>query len=188
MNSLEDEICTKIRMGDEKAFNILFKVYYSPLCRYAYELLRETEDAKEVVLDVFIKIWETKESLTIKSSLKGYLYRSVHNQCLNHIRKFKHLSSNDFISIDDEKNNILLLNIEVPADILEKLFTEQLEKDLLKALETLPNQCRTIFYLCRFEHLTYPEIASKLNLALSTVKTQMLRAISKLKIEIEKQF
>jgi RNA polymerase sigma-70 factor, ECF subfamily len=187
MNPLEIELCNRIRLGDEKAFNVLFKIYYSPLCRYAYDILKGTEIAKEIVIDLFVKIWGTRETFTVTSSLKGYLYRSVHNLCLNHIRDKKTTNSINFISSDDNTNRTLLLNLETPPEILEKLFAEQLETDLIKAMEALPEQCRTIFYLCRFEGFTYPEIALKLNLALSTVKTQMLRAISKLKIEVEKQ-
>ncbi len=188
MNPLENEICANIRLGDEKAFNTLFKGYYSSLCRYAYDILRDQESSKEMVLDLFVHIWESRATFTVTSSLKGYLYRSVHNQCLNYIRNRKTRKVIDFVSSDDEKNRTLLLNIEVPPVIIEKLISEQLENDLQRAMDTLPEQCRKIFYLCRFENLTYPEISIKLNLALSTVKAQMLRAISKLSKEIEKQF
>lgn len=188
MNPLENEICINIRLGDEKAFNTLFKGYYSLLCRYAYDILREQESSKEIVLDLFVHIWETRETFTITSSLKGYLYRSIHNQCLNYIRNRKTQKVINFVSSDDEKNRTLLLNIKAPSEIIEKLVSEQLENDLQKAMDSLPEQCRKIFYLCRFENLTYPEISVKLNIALSTVKTQMLRAISRLSQEIEKKF
>lgn len=186
MTEFEIEICTKIRLGDIKAFDIIFKIYYSPLCRFALDILKQNEIAKETVLDVFVNIWKTKESFDVKTTLKGYLYRSVHNQCLNYLRDIKSSRKISLISIDDGKNRLGILNIEVPPEIIEKLFTEQLENDLRIAMESLPEQCRVIFYMSRFEDLSYPEIASKLNLALSTVKTQMLRAISKLKIELEK--
>lgn len=188
MDPVGREICLKIRLGDKKAFNILFKAYYRPLYHYAFDILREPEMAEEIVHDVFIKIWDFKESFDVKTSLRGYLYRSTHNRCLNYLRNERNKKKEnrfELISINDDKNKVQLFNLETPPEIIEKLFSEQTEIDIKKALETLPEQCKNVFYLSRFMNLTYPEIAIKLNLSLSTVKTQMLRAIAKMKAALE---
>lgn len=185
MGLTEEEICLKIRDGDEKTFNLLFNDYYSSLCRYAYDILHDTEVSKEIVLDIFVNIWESRDSFKINYSLRGYMYRVVHNKCLNYLRSLKAFNKLAFVSLDNEKINFQSLHFEVPPEIIEKLFSEQLELRLRQEMEALPAQCREIFYLSRFEDMTYPEIAEKLNLALSTVKTQMLRALTRLKSRIE---
>lgn len=185
MDSLEIEICNRIRNGDEKAFYMLFRAYYSQLCRYAYEILNDRETSAELVNDLFIKLWTDREKLTITSSLKGYLFRSVHNLCLNRVRELKSTHRLQMISLDESDNRMLLLNLEIPPEIIEKLFSEQLETDLRNAIGNLPEQCRQIFNLSRFEDLSYPEIATKLNVSLSTVKTQMIRALTKLTKELK---
>jgi len=185
MDSFEQEIIIGLQQNNIKAFDRLFNTYYSPLCFYAYDLVRKPEVAREIVHDLFIKIWNTRDAIVVHTTLRGYLYRSVHNQCLNYLRNIKIEKGIDTVSIDDENNRIQFLNISTPPEIIEKLFSTQLESYLEKAMNSLPEQCRQIFYLSRFENLSYPEIASKLNLALSTVKTQMLRAISKLKDELK---
>ena len=185
MDDFEERIINGFKNNDIRAFNLLFNKYYSDLCLYAFDIIGKSEMAKEIVHDVFIKIWNSRETINIETTFKGYLFRAVHNQSLNYIRYLKNLNNPDLISTDDTKNKVQSMNFEVPPEIIEKLFSDQFEKEFEKAMKTLPQQCRKIFYLSRFEELSYSEIAVKLNLAVSTVKTQMLRAILKLKNELK---
>lgn len=186
MNNIEEELLQNIKRGENKAIVLLFKSFYSPLCTYATGILKDKETAQEIVQDVFIKIWESGGNLRIETTLKGYLFRSVHNQCLNYIRDNARTKELPFSSYP--QSELFYLKIECSPDVIESLFTEDAEKSLAKAMKALPEQCREIFYLCRFEDLSYPEIAVKLNISLSTVKTQMQRAMIKLTEALKDQY
>lgn len=185
-NNSDEEICTKLRDGDKVIFSQLFQQFYSSLCNYANGFVFNEEIAKEVVLDIFLNIWEKRESLNIINSLKAYLYRAVHNQCLNYIKKSHNIRVLQVYSNEDERVKDSLLNKEIPPDVYDKLFTEEVKIQLEKVMKDLPDQSRKIFYLCRFENLSYKEIARELKVSLSTVKTHMARATLKLSAEIRK--
>ncbi len=176
MHLLENDLIQRIKNGEQSSIVLLFRMYYAPLYTYAAGMLKSKESAEEVVQDTFIKIWESRSQIEIASSLRGYLYRCVHNRCLNNIRENKN-TKNLFIPL--EKLNRLSV-FETAPDIIESIFSEEMEKSLAEAVASLPEQCRQIFYLCRFEELSYREISVRLGISLSTVKTQMQRAMSKL--------
>jgi len=181
MSPIEKEIIDKIREGDIKAFDFLFVSHYPSLCTYATDLVRTTEIAEEVVQDVFLKLWNKRSILSVQTSLKAYLYRMVHNRCLNYIRDHSTQKTIKTLSFEDIQTRLTIFDIKSTDSVFDDLLTEQIENDLNKAIGALPEQCRKIFYLCRFQGHSYPEIAEKLDLSVSTVKTQMLRAIEKLK-------
>jgi RNA polymerase sigma-70 factor (ECF subfamily) len=178
MDLIENDIIQRIKDGEQNSIVLLFRMYYAPLYSYAAGILKNKESAEEVVQDTFIKIWESRSHIEITSSLRGYLYRCVHNKCLNSIRENKN-SKNLFIPID-KLNPLAGLKTDTAPEILESIFSAEMEKFLGEAVETLPEQCRQIFNLCRFEELSYPEISVRLGISLSTVKTQMQRAMVKL--------
>lgn len=179
MNNIENEIIKGLAAGNRHIFNIVFKSFYNTLCAYARELVKSYEVAEELVQEVFIKLWENHARLQIQTSLKAYLYRSVYNTCLNYIR-------------DTRKHVLHQVNIDQPG-LLEALITEEpewisdpdrldkIEETLRNAIQQLPEQCHQIFVLSRYKHLSYPQIAEMLSISLSTVKTQMGRAMAKLK-------
>jgi len=188
MNNIEKEILSKIQEGDIKVFDFLFNSYYSILCVYAKGLLRVSQIAEEVVQDVFLKLWNGRSALSINISLKAYLYKTVHNRCLNYIRDHSTQKVIKEFSIDDIKSRFELLEIESSYSILDELLSDQIEDDLNQAIDSLPEQGKKIFCLCRFQGLSYSEVAEQLNISVSTVKTQMLRSIEKLKGELIRYF
>lgn len=173
----------EIRAGNLIAFNSVFKSYYSPLCVYANDILKNRAFAEEIVQDVFLKLWNNRNNITVKYSLKSYLYRMVHNHTLNYIRD--HINNINEISADDLSVRSKILDIESSANILDDIISQQIETELKLAIEELSPQCRQIFHLARYQQLTYSQIAEKLNISVSTVKSQMLRAIEKLKLLME---
>jgi RNA polymerase sigma-70 factor (ECF subfamily) len=154
----------------------LDKIYldhYRGLFQYAFTMLRDDVMAEEMVHLVFLKIMERNEPLTIHSSLKAYLYRSVNNECLNYIKHQKVKRAFETRTVKD-----MPIKTETP---LAKLQYQELEQRLENAINRLPEQCRTIFQLSRFEDLKYAEIAGQLGLSVKTVETQMSRALKKLR-------
>lgn len=157
------------------------------LCSYAYDLVKNTDLAEEVVQEMLIKIWENRINLNITTSLKSYLFRSIHNQCIN-ILKHNRVVSNQAGKYSEEMhfaNELALFPNEEYT--LDGYFYDGLEKDIEQAILTLPDQCRSIFRMSRFELKSYEEIALNLGISVNTVKTQMRRALDKLRTIISKK-
>jgi len=174
----EEELLQLLQSGDENSIKLIFNKYYEGLCLYAESLTRNHQLAEEIVEDIFIHLWINAKSLSITKSIKNYLYRSVHNNCLKRIDKLrterKTLENIPYYLLDNE----LLQPFSVDQP-LSTLIARELEEKANNVLESLPEQCREIYKLNRFENQTYSEIAKKLNITVSTVKTQMSRAFQK---------
>lgn len=155
------------------------KIYldnYPALYNYAFTIVNNATLAEEMIHQVFLKILERNEPVTIHTSLKAYLYRSVHNECLNHLKhqKVKQAWQADAVN-----------NMKAPTENSSgKLQYQELEQRLRKAINELPEQCRTIFQLSRFEELKYAEIATQLGLSVKTVENQMSKALKRLRTKL----
>jgi RNA polymerase sigma-70 factor (family 1) len=156
------------RIGDEAAFEQLFRQFHPSLCRYAFTILKDTEAAEEVVQDVFLKVWEKRDSLTFTVSVKSYLYRAVHNGCMNLAGKKK-----KEVRMDEQPLKI----VHQSAAPVEDFQTRELEKAIASALNQLPEQCRKVFELSRFGNMKYKEIADTLGISVKTVENQMGKAL-----------
>lgn len=161
---------------DESAFEQVFKQYYKPLHAYAYAMLKEEAIAEETVQTVFCRLWERAEGLSFGSSVAAYLYRSVHNEALNHLKHRKVRSRHRLHVVHSAKG---------AADgAVRSLALKELESRLAQALNELPEQCRTVFQLSRFEELRYREIADRLNISVKTVENQMGKALKLLRLKL----
>ncbi|HTF05934.1 MAG TPA: RNA polymerase sigma-70 factor [Bacteroidia bacterium] len=157
-----------IRIGDEVVFEQIFRQFHPMLCRYAHTILKDVEAAEEIVQDVFLKIWEKRESLVITVSVKSYLYRAVHNSCLNLVDKKKK---------EVRMDEVPLKIVHQSAAPVEDIQTRELEKAIAGALDQLPEQCRKVFELSRFGNMKYREIAEMLGISIKTVENQMGKAL-----------
>lgn len=178
------ELIKRLHKGDEDAFEIVFTKHFVKLCLYAEHYTRDKQIAREIVGDFFCDFWENCTNINIESNLTGYLGRSIHNRCLKYIRhekvKQKHIERSSYLFTDRE------LLEPASGDFTEALLiSHELEKDIKDAIESLPSQCKEIFLLKRYDNLTYREIADKLDISVNTVKTQMTRAMQKLRSELE---
>ncbi|MGL4599290.1 MAG: RNA polymerase sigma-70 factor [Bacteroidia bacterium] len=164
----EQEWIAAIRKGDEQAFERMFRAYHAALCRHAVRLLEDAEDAEEAVQQVFLKIWERREAFEITVALKAYLYRAVHNAGLNMIERKKR-----------ERNHqqAELHVVHRSEDAVPEMRRKELEVAIQQAIQTLPEQCRGVFELSRFEELKYREIADTLGISIKTVENQMGKAL-----------
>jgi RNA polymerase sigma-70 factor, ECF subfamily len=163
------EIIRRIRQGDIKQFEALFRSSYVSLIKYAGTLIKDHDTAEEIVQDLFFRLWENKEKIIIKSSLNGYLFRSVHNRCLHYIEHLKvverHAQEMSFDQGQEAEN---------PADILHY---KELQAKIARTLEKLPDRCGKIFCMSRFEGFKYSEIAEKLSVSVKTVEANMGKAL-----------
>jgi RNA polymerase sigma-70 factor (ECF subfamily) len=181
MDQIEIEILKGIQAANQKSFGYLIQLYFNPITLYAKSIVLDAELAKEIVQDVFLKIWNNRNSLEVKSSLKAYLYQMTHNMCIDHLRTRANKRNLSIISYDDLRMRLDVFELEDQDSLFDHLFSEQIEEAIHHAIEELPEQCREVFILSRYELLTYPQISKRLNISLSTTKTQMVRAMQKLK-------
>ncbi|WP_423128759.1 RNA polymerase sigma-70 factor [Gaoshiqia sp. Z1-71] len=177
---LEQELLKSVYKGNKKGFEILFRTYYKRLCAYAVSFVSQNDLAEDIVTDVFLKLWERRETLDISESVSSYLFRSVKNACINYLNREK--SRKHTIS----ENEISWLNLKINYPVSDKyplseLIGRELEEKIREEIEKLPEQCREIFYLSRFEELSHKQIAEKLGISENTVKVQIYRALTKLR-------
>jgi len=174
---LEQSLYVALKEGKETAFEMIFKTYYRPLCNYAYSFLNDKDEAEEVVQSSFISIWEKRNEISIQTSFKSYLYRVVRNACLNVIKhervKQQHA---DYEKARGEPSH---------ESVAQAVTASELEQRIYGAMKVLPEQCRLVFQLSRFEELKYQEIADQLNISIKTVENQMGKALKIMRTQLK---
>lgn len=177
----EAELLFGLKQGDSKSFELLFEKYYYKLCNYAMVFLKSKDLAEEIVQETFIKFWENRDKIEISSSFRAYIYKSIYNHCLIYLKKQDGLRSK-FEKMAEEIVYHYQINHERTNFYLSENKNEKdNELRLNKLMEKLPEQCKDIFYKSRFENLTYQQISESLNLSVNTIKTQIKRALHKLR-------
>lgn len=165
---IEDkQIWDNVKKGNKVAFKQLHEKYFNQMCLYTLKSIHESGAVEEIVSDCFIGIWENRNKIEIKASVKYYLFLVLRHSIIDYYRKKKFL----FDSIE-----------RIPEPAQEEVFDEQQQyATLFEALEKLPGQRRRILELAVFDSLSYNEIAQKLDISKNTVKTQIGRAYRFLK-------
>lgn len=154
----------------KQEFKKLFEQYYNPLCNFASTILHSRIKAEDAVQDVFIKMWQKKDTVGGLENVKAYLFTATKNKCFEYLRKLKlerklseenesRLEMSSSINIDDEADKYVLK---------EKLFN---------SIRQLPPKCRDVFTMSKINGLTYSEIAIELGISPKTVENQMGRAL-----------
>ncbi len=185
---IEKILFSRVQEGEEDSFEILFNHYFPRLCSYASIFVKCPDVAEEIVQETFINIWEKRLSISVKTSFKAYIYRCIHNNCINYLHNQKYLTRNNE-SVRSEILKQTELNIQNRnTEILDKMVSDEFNAEFSKAFESLPQQCQEVFRLCRYEKLSYLEAGEKLGVSVNTIKTQMKRAIAKLKECLEQNF
>ncbi len=169
----DDELAGLLKKGDHTAFKEIYLRYDSLLYLYCYRKLQDKEEAKDVVQEVFIALWENREQFVLRTFLSGYLYKSVLNKVLN---IFKHKD------ITRQYANVQKLSIDVDNTETDFLIREkELSALIEQEIANMPPRMREIYALKRKEYLSTKEIAERLNLSELTVSTQIKRATKHLK-------
>ncbi|MGV8135709.1 MAG: RNA polymerase sigma-70 factor [Mangrovibacterium sp.] len=164
----------KIREGDKAVFDKMFDDYYLPLCSFISSYVKNQQVIEDLVIDCFVKIWEERRSLEIKSSLQNYLVTIVKNSAISYLRQNQ-------IQFSDPEHTIQIISDEEidplkDAGILNKLYD---------AINKLPEQRRRILKMAAFEGKSYNQIADEFCISVNTVKTQMSRSYKFLRQELD---
>lgn len=163
-----------IRLGDHDAFTALYSLHFRGLAVTSLKYVKDPAIAEEIVQDIFLKLWEDPVQLETVVSLKAYLYRSVINMSINHINRQKNIAQHHQRIAD-----------EVSKEYIETLIEDHALKELLyREIELLPDQCRKVFKMSRFQDMKYREIAATLGIAEKTVENHIVNALKTLRANI----
>lgn len=170
MDLKEEVIWKQIQQKNLNAFEVYYKEHFKCLLLMACKYLRDSSVAEEIVNDVFMKLWEDGHKITVDSSLKSYMYRAIINRCINLINKNK-------------REVVERMDISLFPDTgyeLKQIEENELKVKLYSAISQLPDQCRRVFEMSRFEELKQQEIADKLGISIKTVKNHITIALKQL--------
>lgn len=166
----------QFRAGDEAALHSIFRKYYAYLFHIARQMVRDTDTAKDMVQEVFVRIWQKHETLHVTATLKGYLQRAVVNQCISYLRSKRAFDSDEVLIATPD---------HIAVDAYQQVEFDSLEGVVRAAIDQLPQQCALIFRLSRFNELSYQEIADQLGIAPKTVENQIGKALKILRKNLE---
>lgn len=173
MSSYTDkELVGFLHKGNEGAIEKIFKQYYSYICSAVYKIIPDPTLTEDLAQDVFYELWRKREKIQINSSLKAYLKRAAINKALNYIRSKK-------MKFDSDDNDAV---INISVDSSENNLEAMELQDIINAsIDTLPEKCRIVFMMSRFEEMSYKEIAAALEISIKTVENQISKALKILK-------
>jgi RNA polymerase sigma-70 factor (ECF subfamily) len=169
-----------LKAGNAKVFETLFKQWYEPLCRYAHSMLHDMDEAEDMAQKMFCKLWDQREKMEIHTSIKSYLYRMVHNACLNRIKQRQMQS--------EHHEQIAYSSITTESHVEHVVAHKELSRQIEIAIAELPERCREVFLLSRMQHLSYIQIAQKMQISPNTVETQIVKALKMLRIKLKDYF
>lgn len=175
------ELLHLISTGNQAAFRQLYSHYYKRLFHFALSLVKIRESAEEIVEDVFVRIWQQKESISNIRNIRVYLYTATKNASLNYLsQKARQNITEPFDHIHIELND----SGTTPEQIL---ITAEIHQNIQKAVDALPPRCKMIFKLVREDGLRYKEIAEILNISVNTIDAQMAIAVKRITMAIGPQ-
>jgi len=151
-------------------FESLFHTLYGKLCQAAYRLVQDEHAAEDIVQEIFCTLWRRRDELNVEN-FEGYLFRAVHNSSLNFLKAQKNFISEETI-IDDKRSDF---------SAEQNLIQKETKSKIDTAINSLPDACRTVFILSRFEGFSNKQIAEALNISVKTVENQMTKALRTLR-------
>src|SRR5688572_27606648 len=171
----DHELLDLLKTGDRFAFSVIYDRHCSALFRTAYNILGDTDISKDVVQEAFIMLFE-KVNERVIINLQAYLFQTVKYQCFMHLR-----SGRIFEKHLDRMNLIIAANI-----VDEEIEAKELQSIIDQRIATLPERCREVFYLSRFESLSNKKIAERLKISHKTVENQITKALKILHVSLDK--
>ncbi len=182
MDSKGQEILSLLKADDERGINMLFSTYFGPLCQVAFRIVQNQQAAKDVVQDVFVRLWTNRERLHIQTSMLGYLKQSVTNASIDTQRRAYEARKVRWDSGQGPGGGVQEATIQTATAPVEDDVEAQETAALVdRAIGQLPERCRLIFILSRREGLSYKQIAEKLEISPKTVENQMSKALKMLR-------
>ena len=157
-------------------FEQLFKKHFVHLSNYAHQYVHDTDSAKDITQKVFIYLWENREKIDPQRSIQSYLFTSVRNRCLNHIRDHKKYRSH-VLDLD-------IYDFEIGAEEENEMDVADLKTKIDAALNELPAKCKLVFEMSRYKNMKYKDIAEELEISIKTVEAHISKALKSLRANL----
>lgn len=158
--------------------NTLFKTHYDELCRYAFSILKDQDEAEDIVQRLFIKLWEKRNTIGVIDNIRSYLFRSTFNMSLNEQKRMQRMPKSE----ENIHQKAFIQSGEITSDLL---LSSELQERIDRAILILPEKCRDVFHLSRNEQLSYKEIAEKMDISPKTVENQIGKALRIVREELK---
>lgn len=171
----ERTLLSAMQHGDLKAYGILFRRYYPMLCAYATKFV-ELKDAEEIVQDVMLWLWETRETQIFETSLSQYLFRTVYHRAINQIAHQQSRLRADTLFYE---------NMQEMLQDTDFYQLEELRRKIKEAVDALPPAYREAFVMHRFDNKSYKEIAEILQVSPKTVDYRIQQALKQLRVTLK---
>ena len=162
---------------DQQQFEQLFRSHFQYLCNYAVQYVSDPDTAQDICQRVFITLWEKRASIDPAQSIKSYLFTAVRNRCLNHIRDHKKYRSR---VLDLDCGDFDLVEEDTGSE------QEEWKERISAAMDKLPEKCRQVFEMSRYQQLKYREIAEELGISQKTVEAHMTKAMKTLRQALQR--
>lgn len=177
MDRTEEIIVRQLKEGKEKAYKFLYDYHYPTLCYIAEQYVHDTFLSETIVSDVIFHLWEIRGTVNISTSIRSYLAQSVRNRCLNYLKSQvqQHESVLSGYNLMDIPFMRYIKSDDYP---LGRLLADELEDKISEAIENLPEECKRVFKLSRFEGKKNQEIAKELCISINTVKYHIKHALA----------
>lgn len=172
----------KLKKGEETAYKALFHLYFEKLHHFAFSYIENHQDAKEIVQNIFYKIWKKRETLPTDLNLNSYLFRMVKNDCLDY---FKHIKVRSNYQNHIERERAVINQRGLENNPGNQLIEQELFIKVNELIDQLPPACKEIFIKSRFEGKKHKEIARELNISHKTVENQISKALKHLRRELQ---
>lgn len=178
----EEILIAGIRAGDRAAFETVFRTHHPALLRFAYTQIRDRTEAEDIVHDVFLRVWRTRGDFTVRGSLRTYLLTAVRYGAIDAARR--RATEDRAIAADTAAVSMQSRDSEA-GTAYDPAHAAELDEAIRRGVAALPERCRMAFLLCREQDLTYAEAAEVMGVTAATVKTQIARALSSLRVALE---
>ncbi|MDX1406815.1 MAG: RNA polymerase sigma-70 factor [Saprospiraceae bacterium] len=170
---IDAEILALLRTRRRKGYELLFHAYYEEVCQHIYRIHPDASAAEDIAQEIFIELWNKRSTLQIETSPGAYLRRMAVTRTLNYLRDNKHHRH-------DAEGELRSLESS-GSSALDVLAFRDLDEWLTQSINQLPERCRQVFVLSRFEQMSYREIAKAMQISPKTVENQMTKALKHLR-------
>lgn len=174
----DTRLLSLLKEGQRSGFSEIYRLYAPSLINFAASRLSSLEEARDIIQDIFTNLWDQRDTLEIKTSVKAYLFTAVRYRVIDHIRK--NITRREYAAMLYQLADSFIANTE------EDLHTKKIQQQLEHTVENLPARTRQIYRLSRQRHLAVKEIAGELGISEQTVKNQLSSALQQLRLHWSK--